>query len=114
MVTQCLLSVACRILKHSNSSFIILHLPPLVLTSLKVVLVLLLSVGEEMADHVSGGGMVVDIGRMNCLYAHVHVPVLVRQAGEVGVVGCWVWRGLTVGVPSGGWIEEEQYMYMQM
>ena len=41
-------------------------------------------------DHVSEGGLVVEVGRMNPLHEHAYVLVWERQAGEVGVVGCWV------------------------
>ena len=55
------------------------------------------AVGGELADHISWvqdhaseGGLVVEVGRMNHLHEHAYVLVWVRQAGEVGVVGCWV------------------------
>ena len=57
------------------------------------------------------GGVFVEIGRMN--HVQAHVPVCVGQLWEVGVVGCWVWRGLAALLTvklSGEWKEEEQYV----
>ena len=58
-------------------------------------------------------GMVefLEIGRMNRMQAHV--SVCVGQVWEVGVVGCWVCRGLAALLTvklSEEWKEEEQYV----